>query len=330
MKEHGAPFLSIHALSNAPDDSSFPVMSMEHSVNRFVGSDGKITEHPTPAQENCAALNYLCAVTPGKQLNSATQFLWNWLDESQLAGADGIISISRSALAEQIKKKLLPAARNCCFKTAVTAKCNPLGPFHTSHSLTPGQTPEVYMPQSGGRILSLVWGENKVSNDDKHDKEGATYIEFDIHTKYTCDVDVNNDDNRATIVIKQQMYIWVYVQWDNSLTRDRVVDRVITDTIGTEMYDRSFGTFSTSYAENRDKNLSFDSFTKKILDEDVISNITSYARNIASANFRPIPLDFFRNIIFPGGKVFDIIKIFFSDNGDLVCTFKYVDLPPGS
>ena len=317
VKNEGEPVISIHAISNTPDQSSLRLTGIEREVGQFVDGNGVPVQNPTPAQRDAYTLDYLCSVNNGALPGAAT-FNWNWVDPADIADESGMISINRNTLAAYYQTKLVPFVKNSCMKAYTHVTAHALGTVNNKWNLTPGQTPDtITIPESGATVLEISYS----SDGKSHDKSGLTYGELDLKSSFNCTVQFSGN----TITIVQHLVIYVKATFDLTSTDGNVVDRTITDTYTLSVdQNGNLKADLKSNTENKDKKIDLKGIITFFVDMNkMIDSITSYSKNISSANFKDIPASDIQSFIFPGGKVFVYKNVQFSEHQDLLTAITY-------
>lgn len=317
VKNEGEPVISIHAISNTPDQSSLRLTGIEREVGQFVDGNGVPVQNPTPEQLQVYTLDYLCAVNNGALPGAAT-FNWNWVDPANVADESGMISINRNTLANYYKNKLVPFVKNSCMKAYTHVTAHALGKVDNKYSLTPGQTPDtIIIPDTGETVLEISYS----SKGKSHDKSGATYGELDLEPSFNCTVQFSGN----TITIVQHLVIYLKVTFDLTSTDGNVVDRTIIDTYTLSIdQNGNLKADLNSTSKNKDQKIDLKGIITWFVDmNDMIDHITNFAKNISSANFKDIPASDIQNFIFPGGKVFVYKNVQFSEHQDLLTAITY-------
>jgi hypothetical protein len=314
MKANAQPVLNYSIIENVPEqnNSTLTLTNMELEVSPYIDPTTNTQDNP-----NLNTLNYLYA-SNGNTLPPAVPFAWNWVESSE-ESFDGVISINRNTFANYYKDVIMPLISPSCLLPWTSVTAHMMGSLDTSCSLTPNQTPQtITISPTGPNVLTISYA----SAADNHDKSGLTYGEFDLHTSYDCTVSFNGD----TITIVQHLVIYTYVEFDYTSASGNVVDKTITDTyvLSIGQVGNLTSTFSTATVDNS-QNPDFGWFMNLISNfQDIITNLKSYAQNIASIYFNDIPASSVQQFVFPGGKTFAFKDVVFSDNQDLVSHISYV------
>lgn len=318
VQAEGLPIISVHAVANAPDNSSLRLTGIEREVGPLLDGNGVVIPTPTPAQKQAYTLEYLCAAN-NNPLPGIASFNWNWIDPADIDNMSGVISINRNTLGTYYKNVLMPIVSRSCLKPWTSITAHMMGSLDTSYSLTPYQTPQsAVISDSGPTVLTISYA----SNADNNDKSGLTYGELDLHSSYSCTVSFSGN----TITIVQNLLIYLYVEFDYTSASGNVVNTTITDTF-TLSVDQNGNLVSTHTTASQDNSQSpdFGWFMKLISTfQNIPDGVKAYAQNVASLELTGIPAQSIQSFVFPGAKVFTYKNVAFSDNQDLVTAITYV------
>jgi hypothetical protein len=320
MKNKGEPVLQIHAILNSSDPSSLKLTGIEREVNQLLDDSGVVIPNPTSLQKKLTTLNYLCAVN-NNNLPGIASFNWNWVEPAEIDLESGVIAINRNCLANYYKTQLLNdgTLKRACVKPWTSVTAHAFGGTDWNWSFTPYQAPQnVTIPADGPEVLSISFE----SNSDSHDKSGATGAEFDIHSSYNCSVSFVNN----TIVIVQNIKMWLKIRWDETSESANVVDKTITDTYTLSIgADGQLESSLSSNPTDNSQSFNFNWFVKWFAGiGDCISEITNSIKEFNQTSLNGIPVNDISNFIFPAGNVFAFKDVKFSDHRDLVTRITYV------
>ncbi|WP_168790571.1 hypothetical protein [Paraburkholderia aromaticivorans] len=317
-KEHGEPVLSVHAVANAPDNSSLRLTGMEREVGQFVDGSGVVVEKPTPEQKAVTTLCYLCAAN-NNPLPGAAGFNFNWVDPNDVGNQSGVLSVNRNALANYYKNILSVHIQPQCLRAWTSVRVWPGGTAEYNAMVYPNNNPQtITISPTGSDVLTLAY-ESKADN---NDKSGATYGELDLHTALTCKVSFSGN----TITISQHLTLWLKVQWDLTYTDGNIVDKTLTDTytLSVGQNGRLQVKLTQSTPSDSSQDIDINAFSNFFVDlNSVIKFVKDRVNQFSSVNLQDIPANDVQNFVFPGAKVFTYKDAQFSENQDLITAITY-------
>ena len=84
MQKGGTPLLGCAISQTSAPPATLTLTDLNLEVSPFLGSNGQAVINPTRAQQDLAALSYLCAAD-GDPLPPPVPFGWNWVEQSEEA-----------------------------------------------------------------------------------------------------------------------------------------------------------------------------------------------------------------------------------------------------
>lgn len=337
------PALAIVVQLQTPDTSpaSLQVSSFQRVVNPFKSSNGGEVLTPSKEEAGVATLDYLC-MTNGTQPPTAEAFTWNWVQPSDIDSESGTIAINRSVYGNLLLCYVGSHANAYCYTVNTTVGdrvVNQEGhlwqdPFATATAYQPAQT--VLVLPDGDILISMKW---TAANDPGTKSTngslcGSTDCELAIVPSYECTVVATNNQITVTQTFQVQVTLNVY----GFMIRDtgvdyiatsNVVDRTITDT-----YDMSVDqSGNLNFLATPDAHKTTDT-SQELPVEGWFVQSNELSNHVRSLFDSPVPVDFgppnpylrgLQNSIFPGGNVFTYKDVRFSQYGDLLCSFTYLD-----
>jgi hypothetical protein len=318
-RAHGEPVLSVHAVANAPDNSSLRLTGMEREVGQFVDGNGVVVAKPTPEQKDVITLIYLCAVN-NNPLPGSASFNFNWVDPSDVGNQSGVIAVNRNTLANYYANILLDHVRPHCLQAWTAIQVWPGGTAEYNAMVYPGNNPQKStISQNGSEVLIISYE----SNADNHDKSGLTYGELDLHSSFTCTVSFSGN----TITTVQHLTLWMKVQWDYTHTEGNIVDKTLTDIyeLSVDQNAHLQSRLTSSTPADNSQNIDTNAFSNFFVDlNSVVKFVKDRVTAFSSADLTDIPAGDVQNFVFPGAKVFTYKDVQFSENQDLVTAITYV------
>ncbi|KAK3354080.1 hypothetical protein B0T25DRAFT_632340 [Lasiosphaeria hispida] len=318
QKEHKVLLGCAVVDQNAPS-SSLQMTDFTFGVNPFMNEGGQPVGNATTDELQLATLDYLCAA--GNPLPTKyTKFPWNWVDGSELSDHIGVLSINRNSLARYFEVGLQSQVAECCLEPSVRVWLSGLY-VNFQCGMTPGQNATVVKPATGKTVLSYAYSGYSSDQAGLNGDSG----QMSLKTSYSATMDFEG----STITITQQMTIHLYA-WTGPGTSDEgnIVDKKIVDTysIGVDANGHLQATM-TSTPTDKSQTLTNSSVWEKIWgnSDALSSSIQRYSQGFVSTSFADVPLDIFRNYVFPGGKTFVFKHASFSDFQDLVAFINYAD-----
>ncbi len=339
MKASGQPVLnySIHQAS-APA-GSISVADLELSINPILGANGQPISNPTPAQQNLDTLCYLCT-TPGHPLPPATQFTWNWVDESEAATTAGTMAIKKSVFVDHLQKQLAAVG-------AGPALCKiPQPNIHVNEDLTGGSLNLTFVPAPNNKfplsersyqvptvdgpvVLSLGWAAS--GKDESHGYLGAKLGEFKV--KYYITSSITLSTNKITLTNHFVMHADLSVlhfatadgNWvDVEITTDYLMGVDASGGLSITQQPSVIGKNKGNTGENLIIKL-MHFFDSDITLKHIINTFNNWAAGLSQQSIDSLSaaLNGSRKWVFPGGKTFSFESTGFSDSQDLVANLLY-------
>jgi hypothetical protein len=306
--------------------SSTPASSLAVTDLNFFTPDAAGTEGAP------LTLNYLCA-TNNDPLPDTTHagFGWNWIEPNEVSQYDGAVALNRNTFANYLNNAPVVGAGSLdeyvasnCYQpwVKVTYEGGIELKVKYQWSMSPGQSPSVSYPASGGTILSYSYSSATAS-----DQAGLNGDAGKMELSSTFDLTVSVNGNQVTIV--QHLVIWTYVRYLATDDSGNIVDKQITDvyTIGVDDEGQIKATLASSNTVDNSKKPSANGFLNFWADVDTISDdVTQWAQSCIATNLTDVPVSFVQNFVFPGGGTFSFTDASFSENQDLVSHITYADV----
>ena len=320
LQSDGQPILGCAITQSNTPSSTLTLSDLNLEVCPLVDGNGQPIEHPTPAEQNLSTLNYLCAAN-GHSLPPSVPFSWNWIDASEQADYDGVISINRSTFANYFRNQLQAYVMPNCYLPTTRVWLSGFldSTVNYQWGLQPYQSPIVTLPTTGSQVLSFHY------DNSSDDQAGLNGDMGEMKLAPTYDMQVTFSGNTITIV--QHLVIYLYVRSLATSASGNIVDKTITDTYTlaiTENGELTAVTNSTSedHSENPSTN-GFLNFWTGL--NSIISDVSNWVRNFVPTRLQDIPLSVVQDYVFPGGKTFAFKSVAFSDTEDLVSHITYTD-----
>ncbi|GAA1364348.1 hypothetical protein [Streptomyces beijiangensis] len=319
MRQNGSPVLGCTIKETKAPVSTLTLTDLNLEVLPFLGSNGQPIVNPTPAQQDLAALSYLCAAD-GNALPAAVPFSWNWVEANEQADFDGVVAINRNAFANYFRHQLAPYVPSNCYLPSVRVTYD-AGKVETrySWSMTSGQAPSFTMPATGPTVLTFHYGADSV------DQAGLNGDLGKMELRPSYDISVSFTGN--TIKVVQHLVVYLYVRSLATSTDGNVVDLTVTDTytLGIGQDGRLAATLTTT-RQDGSKNPSVDPFLNFWTDlNKIIGAVKNWLQAVVSPNLKAMPVSAAQNFVFPGGRTFAFKSAGFSDFGDLISHITYTD-----
>lgn len=302
------------------DTNNVTVTGVEIEANAFVDGNGN---YISSDDSGLATLNYVCAVN-SHSLKGITPIKWNWLDTTdEETSYHGAIGVSRNMIAKFISTQILPSLRTSCY--SVYVKANTVDVVDVDFPdpvLTPGQSPTLTYYPSGATLLDYSYTSSS------SDTAGLLGCNGTIELDNTFDAKVSYTGNTLTIVrhLVMKLNVSVHGTYSGPVS---VVDKTLTD-----VYTLTL---------DGDGNLQFSAPVSTPLDQSTTGNVGNYtnwswmvnqdtstfakaAQALVTNALQDIELSSMQQFIFPGGEVFSLKDVTFSDYGDLVGHITYAGL----
>lgn len=319
MRANGSPVLGCTIKETKAPTSTLTLTDLNLEVAPFLGTNNQPILNPTPAQQDLATLNYLCAAD-GNILPSAALFDWNWVEQAEQADFDGVVAINRNTFANYFRHQLAPYVPSNCYLPTVRVTYD-AGKVQTNYawSMTSGQTPTVTMPLSGPTVLTFHYGADSV------DQAGLNGDLGKMQIRPSYDVQVSFSGK--TIKVVQHLVVYLYVRSLATSTDGNVVDLTVTDTYALSIgQDGRLAATLTTTKQDDSKNPSVDPFLNFWTDlNKIITGVENWLRAVISPNLKAMPVTAAQNFVFPGGRTFAFKSAGFSDYGDLISRITYTD-----
>lgn len=320
LQSQGQPILGVAITQPSAPASTLTLTNLNLEVSPFVDGSGHSIAHPDQAQQDLAALSYLCAAD-GHPLPAPVPFAWNWIDLSEEADYDGVIAINRRSIANYFRVQLEPYARNNSYLAAVRVWLSGFLDTTVNYqwSLAPGQTPTITMPDEGTVVLTMHY--DSASNDDA----GLNGDMGAMELKPAYDLTVTFSGNTITVV--QHLVIYLYVRSLATGEGGNIVDRTITDTYTLAVTESgSLTAVFNSSVEDHSQDPSTNGFLDFFTDlNSIIDDVKTWVRAFVPARLQDIPVAVIQDYVFPGGKTFAFKSVGFSNTADLVSHITYTD-----
>jgi hypothetical protein len=317
MQELGQPILGCTITRTGDDHSTLDVTNVQLQLGPHVDAYGSITPMPTPEQQARSTLNYVCSIGDQGRLPLDYHLRWNWIEPGD--GVDGVVAINRSVFTQYIFQQLLPIARRSCFKPYVRVWYEFPATVWYQWSNQPYQMPVCTFPESGPSVLKMSWRE---SASDQAGLDGALG-RMVLESIYDCDVQFVGN----TIVVTQNLKIYVYVRFLATPGEGYVVDKTVVNTfyLGVDSQGNLTSTVTSTVTDTGkvpDVNgfLAFWADVKPLAEA-----VKRWASALANVSLKDLPLSVVRSFIFPGGNTFVFKDVLFSNYQDLVSQVVYAD-----
>lgn len=316
MKAAGQPVLNYAIIKNTPGDdpSTLLLTDLEMEISPYIDPGTN-----TADDNNLNTLNYLCEVN-GKKLPPPVPFGWNWVEKTDEANFDGIISINRNTFARYFENKLTDYVSQNCF--AAYARVWLSGAFKQDTNyytkLTPGQTPLVTKPLNGNEVLNYSYSSSA------HDDAGPGGDRGAIKLSTTFSASVTFTGN--TIVIVQNLLVTVYLKKNLTSETWNPVNKQYTDTYTLAVGQD--GNLTANYQSSSKDNSQQYPKTSKFVEffihiNDFTNQVDAALKSFVNQEYHDIPVNVAQQFIFPGGKTFTFKDVSFSDNQDLIAHISY-------
>lgn len=318
MKQTAQPVLNYAVVKNVASNtpaSSLTLTNMNLEASSYVNP---ATAAQVPGSQ-LSSLNYLCAVN-GNTLPPAVPFTWNWVEQSEEASFDGVVSINRNTFATYFQNQLLPYVRANCYTPSVRVWLS--GTFDATVNFqwgsTPGQNPQISRPSTGPKVLSFSFSSSASDQAGLNGDMGKSTLST------TFNVDVSFVNN--TIIITQTLYYYIYVRSLASSESWKPVNKTITDTY-TLAVDQSGGLTavkSTAVSDNSEKMPEANWFINLFTGLNSLdATVDQWVRDFIGTSFQGIPVNVAQQFVFPGGKTFAFKDVVFSDYQDMISHITY-------
>ena len=318
MQKGGTPLLGCAISQTSAPPATLTLTDLNLEVSPFLGSNGQAVINPTRAQQDLAALSYLCAAD-GDPLPPPVPFGWNWVEQSEEADYNGVVSVNRNTFANYFKYQMMGYVRSNCYLPKVQVTLDSASEPHYTASLTAYQTPTVTVPPTGATVLTFHY------DADSSDVAGLNgdIGQMDLHPSFDASVTFAGN----TITIVQHLVVYLRVQHLATSADGNVVDVTVTDTytIAVNQDGQLVATLATNKQDSSDNpsvNPFLDAFTGL---NELISSVDGSIRNVTSTDLRDIPVSVVQNFVFPGGRTFAFKSVAFSEYQDLASHITYTD-----
>jgi hypothetical protein len=295
----------------------------------------------TPSQQALSCLTYLC-VTGGHALPGPAAFRWNWVDQAEAEGCDGVVAVSRSVLVAQLIKQMLPMVKANCYKPSVRVTTDfDLQPAF-SISVAGGQDPQtidtscldmviVDNPSHPPNFRILHFGYD-ASASDHAGAPGAPLGAASMDSHYQANVTTSGNMLQILQFLNINLSVSKYGQTTSGTPI--AITRIDRATFTVNEFGELVTTMSTpAPASNTASAQTINSFTNFWLGlNEKYGDVASYLQNMAGTLANTIPLAMAQCFVFPGGQTFSYKSAAFSQHGDLVSHVVYADpdqAPPG-
>jgi len=133
----------------------------------------------------------------------------------------------------------------------------------------------------------------------------------------------------STIVITQQLVVFVSVRTLLTSESWNAIDKTITDTYTLAVTETGTLTSSVSTAstDHSDPTPTTNAFVNAFTEiNQLSSNIAAWLQSFVATSFRTLPIDVAQIFVFPGGNTFAFKDVVFSQNQDLVSHISYAQI----
>ncbi|WP_037570200.1 hypothetical protein [Phaeacidiphilus oryzae] len=319
LTRDGSPLLGCTIQQPGAPTSTLTLTDLNLEVSPLLDANGNTIVNPDQDQQNLGTLNYLCAAD-GDHLPVAVRFGWNWVEPSESADFDGVVSINRSTFANYFRNQLNPYIATNCYLPSVTVTYDAAtAETQYAWSLRRGQAPTVTTPATGPTVLTYHYDADAADQAGLNGDIGR----MELHPTY--DVTVSFSGN--TVKIVQHLVIYLYVRSLATAADGNVVDVTITDTytIAVTQDGRLTSSLATQRQDNS-TNPSVDPFLNFWTGvNDITTAVEGWLRNVTSTGLTDIPVSVTQDFVFPGGRTFAFKSAAFSDFGDLASHITYTD-----
>jgi hypothetical protein len=284
--------------------------------------------NPNLAAPKAGCLNYLCA-SAGHQLPPSKSFPWNWVEPAEAKDFDGVCVINRNQLVGYLRDQLAPyVEQNKWLPDPIIVEVY-FDTYRREFGVTPrnrdwhGKSPDnlkivaesLDVPSNGDLLLHWQF----------HAKREYDYLSGSSwmlgETAFELKVRRSGNqlivEQRALVYCKLVLVTFNRHEWN-------IVDKTVTDTF----------TLSTTHdgqpAVQRDTKNTDNSSV--IGGDFAVPDLKSYFDQVQSAvkgriesRVVSVPLSFFRNVVFPGGRTFMFKAVTFSDHQDLIAHVTYAN-----
>ncbi len=295
-----------------------------------IGNLEMVFEEYEPSTESTQMLNtvnYLCTVPGGNRIPpNYSGISWNWFDTAaQLGTFDGVVAINRNTLAAWIYSQISNNVMQNCFAPYVRVWLSGFIDMTVNWqwNLTPWQTPTVTYPATGSTVLSVNYSSSASDQAGLNGDMGG----MKLAPSYSANVSFENN----TIIIVQNLTIYLWVSSLSTSAGGNVVDITITDTYtlgvnATGQISASLSSSTSNTSESPSRNGFLNFFTDI---NDIINSINSWIQNFTATSITDIPVSDFNSFVFPGSQTFTYSNVAFSNNQDMVSCIVYDD-PAGA
>ena len=317
LKDNKLPALGYTLINNDgnPDPSTLKISDLKMEANPFFDANG--TEDD---KSGLITLNYLCAANGGKVVNNNT-FTWNWLDTAADNGDfDGVTAINRNTLGKYFNDKLHTYVLSNCWLPSVKVTTDGLYVTY-EYGMTAGQQPTMTVPPTGSTVLSYSYDSGTVS-----DQAGLNGDMGKMRLQSTFNMTV--DFVGTTIVVKQHLLVYVYIENSSTGKGGNIIDRTITDTysIGVGASGQLQAVLGTPVDTDNSQRPGVNGFLNFFTDINGLAAQTQeWYQGMAALSFEDVPVSVMQGFVFPGGKTFIFKDAMFSDNQDLISHITYID-----
>jgi len=132
----------------------------------------------------------------------------------------------------------------------------------------------------------------------------------------------------TTIVVKQHLLVYVYIENSSTGKGGNIIDRTITDTysIGVGASGQLQAVLGTPVDTDNSQRPGVNGFLNFFTDINGLAAQTQeWYQGMAALSFEDVPVSVMQGFVFPGGKTFIFKDAMFSDNQDLISHITYID-----
>lgn len=326
MRKTGQPMLHVQVVAKTPEQSPFRATDLNLSVGPYI--NGRNTP-PNAEESNLSTLSYLCACF-GDILKLPTPFTWNWLNADDAKQYHGILSINRDIFARYISKPIATSAKQAC-KTALV-NVDIINPNYPAPDRPPvitasavwGTTtsePKSEITTSGPVVIKQTFlSVGEKSDTKKTDDGNFVTLSIKVTNTYSCTVSFIGTD----IKIAQKQVInfdseYYYAGHDamDILTRER------EDVYALSIGDNSNLVLTRTAGPAKEEKVDF---YYPVITDLKLDAVMAAMHNIefTTGALTELPLGEMQNVIFPGGKVFAMSHVGFSEHQDLTMGIRYL------
>ncbi|MFC6102148.1 hypothetical protein [Olivibacter domesticus] len=334
MKKTAQPVLNYSILPNNPNDydpSTFTLTDLALEVSPYVDPTTKKQDVP-----DLNTLNYLGAINDNS-LPASVQFSWNWIDQSEEADFNGVVSIRSDNFIEWIRSQFSLSLNSITFKPNCKCWDENWIELYYQISFDPDASPQSYSvinprtTDSGGFTQVLNFNYSQYSGQDG----GSPWygVWGNLSCTYTSASTIAIKGNQ--IKVNTSVNAFVHVNVEGGVTEGNFASYAseVIYTLSVNQYGNLVANVSppnvTDNSENPDIS-GWSKFTSLGTVNDVIDAERSYLQGILT-DF----MDGFDNsisgvanspqkFVFPGGNTFTFKDVVFSDYQDLVSHITYV------